>query len=59
MKSVKHSSAATIKKFIIDILNGTSLGIVLTLIPSALVSQLLLLFSGNEIATQIAFMTSN
>ncbi|MGO3536061.1 MAG: PTS transporter subunit IIC [Leuconostoc mesenteroides] len=58
MKSVKHSSAATIKKFIIDILNGTSLGIVLTLIPSALVSQLLLLFSGNEIATQIAFMTT-
>lgn len=58
MKSVKRSSAATIKKFIIDILNGTSLGIVLTLIPSALVSQLLLLFSGNEIATQIAFMTT-
>jgi uncharacterized membrane protein len=39
-------------------LNGTSLGVVLTLIPSALVSQLLLLFSGNEIATQIAFMTT-
>lgn len=58
MKSVKCSSAATIKKFIIDILNGTSLGIVLILIPSALVSQSLLLFSGNEIATQIAFMTT-
>ncbi|GMA70132.1 membrane protein [Leuconostoc litchii] len=58
MQRIKHSSAETIKKFIVDILNGTSLGIVLTLIPSALVSQLLLLFAGNAIASKVAFMTT-
>jgi uncharacterized membrane protein len=44
------------KKFIIDVLNGASLGIVITLIPSALLSQILLLFPGNGIASQLGFM---
>ena len=47
-----------IKKFIVDVLNGTSLGIVITLIPSALVSQLLLLFPNSVIAANINFMTT-
>lgn len=52
------TSWQTIKKFIINVLNGTSLGIVITLIPSALVNQLLPLFSGNAFAQQIGFMTT-
>ena len=47
-----------IKRFIVDVLNGTSLGIVITLIPSALVSQLLLQFPGNTLAGNISFMTT-
>lgn len=47
-----------IKQFIVDVLNGTSLGIVITLIPSALVSQLLLLFPNSVIAANINFMTT-
>ena len=47
-----------IKKIIVDVLNGTSLGIVITLIPSALVSQLLLLFPNSVIAANINFMTT-
>lgn len=54
----KRTNPLSIKQFIINVLNGTSLGIVITLIPGALVSQLLLLFSGNQIATQIGFMTT-
>ena len=50
-KMNQNSNGAQIKKFIVDVLNGTSLGIVITLIPSALVSQLLLLFTGMPIAT--------
>ena len=46
------------KKFTVDVLNGTSLGIVITLIPSALVSQLLLLFPNSVIAANINFMTT-
>ncbi|CUW03484.1 membrane protein, putative [Leuconostoc inhae] len=57
-KMNQNSNGAQIKKFIVDVLNGTSLGIVITLIPSALVSQLLLLFTGMPIATKIGFMTT-
>lgn len=52
------SKTQVIKKFIVDVLNGTSLGIVITLIPGALVSQLLLLFDGSTIATNVGFMTT-
>ena len=57
-KTAQQSNSASIKKFIVDVLNGTSLGIVITLIPSALVSQLLLLFTGMPIATKVGFMTT-
>nr|WP_224156177.1 PTS sugar transporter subunit IIC [Leuconostoc gelidum] len=57
-KMNQKSNGAHIKKFIVDVLNGTSLGIVITLIPSALVSQLLLLFTGTPVATKIGFMTT-
>ena len=53
-----QSDRKRVKKFIVDVLNGTSLGIVITLIPSALVSQFLLLFLTSVVALKVGFMTT-
>ena len=53
-----QSDRKRVKKFIVDVLNGTSLGIVITLIPSALVSQFLLLFPTSVVALKVGFMTT-
>lgn len=53
-----QSDRKRVKKFIADVLNGTSLGIVITLIPSALVSQFLLLFPTSVVALKVGFMTT-
>ncbi|QBO36826.1 PTS sugar transporter subunit IIC [Periweissella cryptocerci] len=45
-------------KFVVDVLNGESLGIVITLIPAALISSLLKLFGDAQWATQAGFMVS-
>lgn len=55
---VQKHYGVRIKKFMVAVLNGTSLGIVMTLIPGALVNQLLLLFSGTPLATNVSFMTT-
>ncbi|WP_204770012.1 PTS transporter subunit IIC [Leuconostoc rapi] len=58
VKPVQNKRSYRVREFIVTVLNGTSLGIVITLIPSALVSQLLLLFAGNPVAAKVAFMTT-
>lgn len=52
------SQRQRVKQFIVTVLNGISLGIVITLIPSALVSQLVLLCPDNVLAKDISFMTT-
>ena len=58
VETMHNTPSYRVRKFVVKVLNGTSLGIVITLIPSALVSQLLLLFAGNPVATKVAFMTT-
>ncbi|QBO36212.1 PTS sugar transporter subunit IIC [Periweissella cryptocerci] len=48
----------TSKIFTLNILNGLSLGIVVALIPSALLGQLMLLFGKNSLALRVIDMTS-
>lgn len=58
-REIKNTATAIrVRAFVMKVLNGTSLAVVITLIPSALVSQLLLLFSGNPMAAKLTFMTT-
>ncbi len=48
----------TLKEFTLDVLNGSSLGIVITLIPAALTSQILKLFPAGAVVSQITMMVT-
>lgn len=52
------SSHITLKEYTLDVLNGSSLGIVVTLIPAALTSQLLKLFPAGPLVSQITMMVT-
>lgn len=48
----------TLKEYTLDILNGSSLGIVIALIPAALTSQILKLFAAGPVVSQITMMVT-
>jgi uncharacterized membrane protein len=56
INSTIKSQASKVGKFVVDVLNGESLGIVITLIPAALLSQILPLFGANHMAAQASYM---
>lgn len=45
-------------KFVVDVLNGESLGIVITLVPAALINSLLKIFGDAQWAEQASFMVN-
>ncbi len=56
--ATNNAPAIGIKQFTLDVLNGSSLGVVVALIPAALTSQILALFPGNHVAGAITMMVT-